>query len=258
MKPDRGDETAALLRVLIYTLNNTALGDNVPPLPLWTGPPSTMVHVQAILFASLVISLLSAFLAMLGKQWLNRYESTDMRGSAAERSHSRQRKLDGIVAWYFNHVMESLSLMLQAALLLLGCALSWYLWDISITVALVVVGITSVGVASYLFIVVTGAVFEDCPYQTPGSRILHHLGSKFWNTIHPITTLIPRYRPPSLIQHCHPFVVEPAALLAARVAGCTECTSLSGRDCSGERPPTCDASRGRSRHHWTKPSTSRP
>ena len=74
-----------------------------------------MVHVQAILFASLGSSLLSAFLAMLGKQWLNRYDSSDMRGSAVERGQNRQRKLDGMIAWYFDYVMESLPLMLQGA-----------------------------------------------------------------------------------------------------------------------------------------------
>ena len=99
-----------------------------------------IVQVQAILFASLAASLLSALLAMLGKQWLNRYESVDMRGSAIKRSQNRQRKLDGINDWYFDRVMESLPLMLQAALLLLGCALSRYLWEINTTVALVVLG----------------------------------------------------------------------------------------------------------------------
>ena len=185
LKPDPGDETAALLRVLIYEINNTRFGDNVPTIPQWRGPPPTMVHVQSILFASLVVSLLSAFLAMLGKQWLNRYASTDIRGSAVERSHNRQRKLDGIVKWYFDHVMESLPLMLQAALLLLGCALSRYLWDISITVASVVVGVTSLGFAFYVFIIVAGAVSDSCPYQTPVSRILHHLGPKVWSIIAP-------------------------------------------------------------------------
>ena len=134
-----------------------------------------MVDVQAMLYASLTISLFSAFLAMLGKQWLNRYKSTDMRGSAAERSHNRQRKLDGIVAWYFNSVMESLPLMLQVALLLLGCALSRYLWEISITIASVVIGVTSFGVLFYIFIVVAGAVSEGCPYQTPGSQAICYL-----------------------------------------------------------------------------------
>ena len=134
-----------------------------------------IVEVQTILFASLAASLLAAFLAMLGKQWLNQYESVEMRGSAIERSRNRQRKLDGIDSWYFNHVMESLPLMLQVALLLLGCALSRYLWEINTTVASVVLGVTSFGVLFYLFIVISGATFVSCPYQTPGARILRHI-----------------------------------------------------------------------------------
>ena len=135
-----------------------------------------MIDVQTVLFASLALSLLSAFLAMLGKQWLNRYASTDMRGSAIERSQSRQRKMDGIVAWYFNSVMESLPLMLQTALLLLGCALSRYLWDTSIVIASVVLAVTSLGLLFYIFIVVAGTASETCPYQTPTSRTLRRLG----------------------------------------------------------------------------------
>jgi hypothetical protein len=170
LQPDPNDETAALLRVLIYKIDNTTFGNNVPTLPQWTGPPRTIVQVQAILFASLTISLFSAFLAMLGKQWLNRYESTDRQGSAIERSHNRQRKLGGVVGWYFDHVMESIPLMLQAALLLLGCALSQYLWEVNITIASVVVGVTSFGAIFYIFIVIAGIVSEGCPYQTPAAH----------------------------------------------------------------------------------------
>ena len=67
LKPDSGDETAALLRVLIYKIDNTTFGANVPALPQWTGPPPAMVDVEVILFASLAASLLSALLAMLVK-----------------------------------------------------------------------------------------------------------------------------------------------------------------------------------------------
>ena len=70
LKPDPNEETAALLRVLIYKVDNTF--NDVPTIPQWTGPPRTTIQVQAILFASLAVSLFSAFLAMLGKQWLNR------------------------------------------------------------------------------------------------------------------------------------------------------------------------------------------
>jgi len=98
-----------------------------------------------------------------------------MRGSAIERCQNRQRKLDGIVIWYFDHVMESLPLMFQVGLLLLGCALSLYLWGINVTVASVVIGITSLGIIFYLLIVVAGTSSEICPYQTPGARILRHI-----------------------------------------------------------------------------------
>ena len=111
----------------------------------------------------------------LGKQWLNRYASVDMRGSAIERSQNRQWKLDGIVAWYFDHVLESLPLMLQGALLLLGCALSQYLWEIDTTVASVVLGVNSFGLLFYLFIIVAGAVSNSCPYQTPGANVIRHV-----------------------------------------------------------------------------------
>ena len=138
------------------------------------------------MFASLTISLFSAFLAMLGKQWLNRYASTNMRGSAVERSQNRQRKLDGIVKWYFDSVMESLPLMLQIALLLLGCALSRYLWEISITIASVVLGVTSFGVLFYIFIVIAGAASEGCPYQTPGSQAIRYLVPKVSSMSHSV------------------------------------------------------------------------
>ena len=175
LQSDPNEETAALLRVLIYKIDNTTFGNDVPAVPQWSGPPHTIVEVQAILYASLAVSLFSAFLAMLGKQWLNRYASIDMRGSAIERSQNRQRKLDGVVAWYFDYVMEFLPLMLQFALLLLGCALSRYLWEIDTTVVSVVLGITSFGVASYIFFVIAGAASVSCPYQTPGANILRHV-----------------------------------------------------------------------------------
>jgi len=131
-----------------------------------------------MLYASLAASIFSAFLAMLGKQWLNRYASVNMRGSAIERSQNRQRKLNGIITWYFDSVMESLPLMLQFALLLLGCALSIYLWGIDKIVASVILAVTAFGVMLLAFVVVAGAASVSCPYQTPGAQILRFLWQK--------------------------------------------------------------------------------
>ena len=172
LQQDPNEETAALLRVLIHKIDNTTFGGDTPALPQWTGPSRAAIQVECILYASLAASLLSAFLAMLGKQWLNRYASIDMRGSAIERSQNRQRKLDGIVTWYFDNVLELLPLVLQGALLLLGWALSQYLLGIDKTIASVVLAVTSFGVLFYIFIVVAGATCDSCPYQTPWSNII--------------------------------------------------------------------------------------
>ena len=164
-------------------MDNTTFGGDAPALPQWTGPPQAIIHTQCLLYASLFASLLAAFLAMLGKQWLNKYDSIDLRGSAIDRSQDRQRKLNGINTWYFDQVIGSLPVMLQAALLLLGCALSKYLWEIDTTVAAVVVGVTSFGVLFYLFVVVAGTASIDCPYQTPLSNFIRG----------PVCSLLARY-----------------------------------------------------------------
>ena len=176
LQPDPGDDTVALLRVLIYKIDNTTFGGNVPSLPQWTGPPGTIVGVQGMLYASLCASLFSAFLAMLGKQWLTRYDSIDVRGSVVERSQNRQRKLDGIDAWYFYYVMELLPLLLQVSLFLFSFGLSLNLDD---TIdASVVFWMTMAGYFVYSFMVIAAVAFENCPYQTPLSRTLRFVGPK--------------------------------------------------------------------------------
>lgn len=175
IQPDPNEETAALLRVLIYKMDNTTFGGQPPPLQAWSGPDHDIVVCQTVLYTSLGISLLAAFLAMLGKQWLNRFGKVEVRGSEIDESRNRQRKLSGMVSWRFDLVMESLPLMLQSALLLLGYALSRYLWTINLTVASVVIGITCIGLAFYVFIVIAGTIADNCPFQTPTSHILRSI-----------------------------------------------------------------------------------
>jgi len=160
---------------LLKIVASAALG-NVPTgadaaLPEWKGPDSTVVHVQAILYASLSTTLLAAFVAMLGKQWLNRYSSVK-RGPAVDRCRQRKRKMDGMMNWKFGLVMECLPLMLQAALLLLGYSLSNYLFFINRVVAGVVIGFLTFGLLFYLLIVSAATLSFNCPFQTPLSLIL--------------------------------------------------------------------------------------
>ena len=166
--------TAVYLQILIHSMNNSLFPDASPNSIAWAGPPPDIVAVQAILYASLAISLLAAFLAILGKQWINRYTHT-RGGSTEEKSRNRQRKLDGLEDWYFHVIAECLPAMLQLALLLLGCALSRYLWTISHTIAWIAVTFTIFGFTSYTFFTLAATFYNNCPYQTPFSLLIQAL-----------------------------------------------------------------------------------
>ena len=158
--------TAAYMKILIHAVNNSLFPDANPDSVAWTGPPPEIVTVQAILYASLATSFLAAFLAMLGKQWVNRY-TRNHGGSAAEKSRNRQQKLDGLEEWRFHLIIESLPVMLQIAMLLLGCATAKYLWTISRTVACVIVVFAAFWVTSYMSFTIAAVCYHACPYQTP-------------------------------------------------------------------------------------------
>ena len=123
------------------------------------------------MYASLLISLLAAFVAMLGKQWLNRY-LRNFGGSVIERCGDRQRKCDGLEKWPLHFFIESLPVILQVALLLLACGLCRYMWLINSSVAYTLICLTSFGVAFFVAIVIAGTSSYACPFQTPVSTTL--------------------------------------------------------------------------------------
>ena len=171
LEPDPNETTAAYMQILIHAVNGSIF-PNVDQDPItWTGPPPGIITVQSLLYTSLATSLFASFLAMLAKQWVNRY-LRNRGGSAADKSRDRQRKLDGLERWYFRLVIESLPVILQLALLLLGCALSRHLWTISRAVAGIIIAFTLFGIISYVFFTVAAALSYDCPYQTPPSTIV--------------------------------------------------------------------------------------
>jgi len=120
------------------------------------------------------MSLLAAFVAMLGKQWLNRY-LRHTGGSMVERCGDRQRKFDGLKRWPFRLFIESLPIILQIALLLLASGLSRYMWSVNVSVARVVISFTVFGFLFYVGVVVAGTSSYECPFQTPVSIALRYL-----------------------------------------------------------------------------------
>ncbi|KAF9649334.1 hypothetical protein BDM02DRAFT_1867150 [Thelephora ganbajun] len=168
LRPDYNEMSFTVLTML---LNATSGIPNQVDIPVASGPNASAVQVQSILFASLASALLAAFVAMLGKQWLNLHAE----GSIVDRSRHRELRMRGMITWHFKIIMECLPLIMQLSLFLLGYALARYLWDLSHTVSAVITTFTVFGVLFYLFIVFTSTVWKTCPFQTPVSVVLRHI-----------------------------------------------------------------------------------
>jgi len=155
--------------MLLDATTGTLPASSAGSVPRWPGPDPIIAQVQCIFYATLSAVLLASFLAMLGKQWLNRYRRNEIHGSAVDRSRVRERKLDRIERWRFHLVMESLPLIPRCALLLLGFALSRYLWEVNRSISSVVIGFTVFGFLFYLLITTASIYSFDCPFHTRDS-----------------------------------------------------------------------------------------
>ena len=175
LEPDPNEQSAALLRAILFTLNQSALpAETATVPPIHEDPPDEIVTVSGLMYASLFISLFAAFIAVLGKQWLNRY-LRNTGGSIEERCQDRQRKFEGLEEWPFHLFVESLPPMFQISLLILVCGLCRHMWSINTSVARILIALAALGILFYLGIVVAGTSSYQCPFQTPASFILRHL-----------------------------------------------------------------------------------
>ena len=89
-----------------------------------------------------------------------------------ERCGDRQRKCDGLKKWPLRFFIESLPVMLQVALLLLACGLCRNMLSVNTSVASTLIGLTGLGAAFFIGIVIAGTSSYACPFQTPASAVL--------------------------------------------------------------------------------------
>ncbi|KAJ6514287.1 hypothetical protein C8R47DRAFT_569655 [Mycena vitilis] len=131
------------------------------------GTPLVIVVAQNLLYLSLFSTLLAALLAVLGKQWLMCYSAAGDRGTVEARGLERQRKFDGLRKWHFEAVMQLFPLLLQIGLFLFSAALSTYLWTIHLSLAVVIISFTFLGLVSYTALLISAVAYPDSPFQTP-------------------------------------------------------------------------------------------
>ena len=129
--------------------------DNFHVAPQRSDPPPAIIQAQAMLYASFTVFMFSAFIAMLGKQWLYYYASAiDIQGSATERGRNRQREFDRLVTWQFHRVMRLPEFMIRVGIWLLCCTITRHPSNSNTTLTGIALGFASLHVVFSLSVIV--------------------------------------------------------------------------------------------------------
>ncbi|KAF7343222.1 hypothetical protein MVEN_01753500 [Mycena venus] len=151
--------------------NGTSL-DSIPSAATSFAAARTDIWVNGLWFTSLVLSLTTALLAVLAKQWLRQYSSF-ITGSARERALIRQFRYACFDKWGVQLIIGLLPTVLHLSLLLFMAGLVVFLSSRSFSTALVATCITGFLFGAYIITNVLPVIAIECPYRTPLTALLY-------------------------------------------------------------------------------------
>ncbi|EIM80214.1 uncharacterized protein STEHIDRAFT_68586, partial [Stereum hirsutum FP-91666 SS1] len=136
LQADYTQTTASLLTELVALQRAAAQGlspDSVPASPLNATTPFSSAQSDRIIngfwFASLALSLSTALICILVKQWSQNYTST-ISGTPKERAFLRQMRFAGVNKWCVRDIVGVLPLLLHVSLLLFFIGLATFLFPL--------------------------------------------------------------------------------------------------------------------------------
>ncbi|KAJ3480168.1 hypothetical protein NLI96_g8538 [Meripilus lineatus] len=172
LQQDPADTTAQLLLQISMQLTSLSVNPGfinstyIPPQPLPFSPPPNSVLVVILWSIALVLSLVTASLGMLVKQWLREFLSKS-NVSPEQCCQVRLFRIPGLRKYKVAEIAGLLPILLQIALVLFFVALILFVQSIHTSVAIAI----SVVVGIWLIFVVGATLLPifspSCPYKTP-------------------------------------------------------------------------------------------
>ncbi|PBK78479.1 hypothetical protein ARMSODRAFT_42546 [Armillaria solidipes] len=179
LQADYSEMSANLLFELINIQRAIASGaslDTVAPSPLNPNitfiASATSVWVNGLWFTSLALSLTTALVSVLVKQWLHHYMALPS-GTPRERSLLRQFRFAGLQKWRVLGIIGLLPVLMHIALAIFFIGLVIFLGPLRESIAWVVGTITVIACTAYLMAHILPLIFPQCPYRTSLCDLLH-------------------------------------------------------------------------------------
>ncbi|KAK0470800.1 hypothetical protein IW261DRAFT_1597640 [Armillaria novae-zelandiae] len=180
LQADYAQVSASLLFEMVLIQRAVANGsslDNVPvsslnPFTAFT-PATTDVWVNGLWFTSLSLSLATALVAVLVKQWLHHYLALPSGTSPQEQSHARQFRYGGFQKWHVLVIIGLLPVLMHLALGIFFVGLTIFLVPLRPGFSWVIGVGTVVAYVTYLISIFLPILYPQCPYHTPLSDLIY-------------------------------------------------------------------------------------
>ncbi|KAI0071061.1 hypothetical protein K474DRAFT_691866 [Panus rudis PR-1116 ss-1] len=161
--PDPNATTVLLLSQIARQLNSSLAGDDlVQAFQASSDPDTTSVRINSLWFASLLLSLITAALAILVKQWLRQFVVSDLQDAKAYCYRHW-----GLDRYQVYGIADTLPMMLQASLALFLVGFVYFAWSLNRTVAIITTTLVALWFATYFSTIVACIPDPVCPYRTP-------------------------------------------------------------------------------------------
>lgn len=146
-----------------------------PPIPRWA------IWLNSLWFTSLILSLSSASIGIMVKQWLNEYnsgissESESEAGISRQPARLRQYRLNNLIEWHVGDIVNIIPVLLQVSLGLFLAGLLVLLWTLHPTVATISSVFAGLLGAFTMATVVLPSIKPGCAYISPQSLAVYHM-----------------------------------------------------------------------------------
>ncbi|KAK0442863.1 hypothetical protein EV421DRAFT_2056409, partial [Armillaria borealis] len=173
LQPDYAAMSASLLYESVLVQRAIANGspvNTIPPSPLNPTiafvPATTDIWVNGLWFTSLFLSLTTALVAVLVKQWLHHYVALPS-GTPRDRSFTRQFRYAGFQKWHVQVVIGLLPVLMHLALAIFLVGLVIFLHPLRKSLSWITCAGTILVYTAYAVATILPIVFPQCPYRTP-------------------------------------------------------------------------------------------
>ena len=190
LQPNSTDVAMDVLIHISQQLSNSTTPAFVPA-PFQVSASAAVVNM--LLFLSLALVLIDAFLAMLVKGWLQEFDRGWRKYTVAHlRAQERERRLQELERWKLHELVALLPILIQGSLLLFCIGLLVLISPLHLPSAILCSLAFVCAVGFYCFTTYVSIVNSYAPFSSPFSRILAHVMANLQTWSIPITRNIRR------------------------------------------------------------------